>query len=240
MPYVLCPPIHIKLPGLWGEGAPFSSEVIYDITSTDLRHPPVHYNSYTIKPHSIPHIDAPGHIIPHGKTVDFFFHGKGMNSFFGETAVVKLTGEKWQRLETESKQWLWRISKNDLQEACYRIFSETKAPQKIFITAESAPITEYGFHDSQYILVLSEEAAQWLISIPGFNAFGTSWKSSDFEPSSRERPIHKILFSQAILFEQLKLDEVPEGIFWLSAFPLFLQGATESPVTPVLFRKDEL
>ncbi|MCB0346687.1 MAG: hypothetical protein KDD66_16345, partial [Bdellovibrionales bacterium] len=115
-----------------------------------------------------------------------------------------------------------------------------KIPEKLFLTAESAPLNELGMHDPNYILVLEPDAARYLTSFDKFNAYGTSWKSSDFEPGSRERPVHKILLKQALLFECLKLDHVPEGRYYLSAFALPLEGSSESPVTPVLYSAEEL
>jgi arylformamidase len=79
-----------------------------------------------------------------------------------------------------------------------------------------------------------------LISKEGFKLFGTSWKSSDYAPGSLDRPIHKTLFKKAIILENLKLDHVPEGIYFMNAFPLPLKGSSEAPVVPVLYRKEEL
>lgn len=236
MPHILSGPIHINLPGLWGEGAPYTTSIIYDIASGDL--PPVHYQSHTLKPHSIPHIDAPGHITQNAETVDKLFIGERRNSFFGSILVVSLEGSKWRKLEDQN--FLWEISKEDLQESVSKLTGKDSSPDKIIITPKNCPVTKDGFHDSSYVFVLSEDAANWLVRNPKFNALGTSWKSSDFKPQSKERPIHKILLKQAVLFEQLRLEGVPEGEYFFSAFPLYLNGATESPVTPVLFSKDEL
>lgn len=95
-------------------------------------------------------------------------------------------------------------------------------------------------HDPQFALTLSAEAAEWLASNPKFSAYGTSWKSTDFQPVSRERPIHKIFLKSAIIYECLELTGVPDGEYFLSAFPLPLKGATESLVCPVLFTFDEI
>lgn len=48
------------------------------------------------------------------------------------------------------------------------------------------------------------------------------------------------LFKQAIIFELLEVKNVPEGEYFFVGFPLLLENASESPVTPVLFSKDEL
>jgi arylformamidase len=67
-----------------------------------------------------------------------------------------------------------------------------------------------------------------------------TWKSSDYKPGSAERPIHKTLFKKAVILECLNLSEVPEGMYFLNAFPLRIEGASESPACPVLFTKNEL
>jgi len=240
MPYLLSAPIHTELPGLWGEGPPYQTELIYDIHSTQSTTPPVHYQAHTIKPHSIPHIDAPGHITPDGLTVDKCVQGDRQRCFYGPAVVVKLRNRAWIKLGEDSNLWLWRVGQQELQSEIARVTGSTGVPSKLLLSAQDAPLTADGFHDSNHILVLSEDAARWLISSSNFSAYGTSWKSSDFQPGSRERPIHKILFERAILFEHLKLDHVPEGRYFFSAFPLILQGATESPVTAALFTRDEV
>lgn len=237
MPYVLSGPIHTKLPGLWGEGAPYTAEIIYDIASEDTKKPPVHYLSHTIKPHSISHIDAPGHIVKEGDTVDALFENQ-RTSFYGPATVIRLERDRWERHSEDL--WLWEITREELQDRIKKVTGQDAPPDKVFLYPDKCPLTQDGFHDSRYVFVLSEEAARWLVSSPTFNALGTSWKSSDFKPGSRERPIHKILLSQAVLFEQLVLFGVPEGEYFFSGFPLNLFGATESPVTPVLFTMDEL
>lgn len=236
MPHILSGPIHVDLPGLWGEGAPYSTTIIYDIASGDF--PPVHYQSHTLKPHSIPHIDAPGHIIENAETVEKLFQSERQKSFYGPVLVISLEGNNWKKID--DKNFLWEVSKEELQSKVKKLSGKEYPSDKLIITPKDCPLTKDGFHDSSYVFVLSEAAAKWLVSNPNFNALGTSWKSSDFKPGSRERPIHKILLKQAVLFEQLKLAGVPEGEYFFSAFPLYLKDATESPVTPVLFSKDEL
>ena len=240
MPYVLSAPIHHKLPGLWGEGTPYESKIIYDIRSDLPATPPVHYEAHTLKPHSIPHIDAPGHIIAGGLTVEQCFNDRHIGCFYGSATVVKLRGSKWNKIANDPSQQLWRVELSELKSEIKRVTGSESVPRKLLLTADHAPLTPDGFHDSRFILVLTREAAEWLVSSSQFSAYGTSWKSSDFEPGSRERPIHKILFQRALLFEHLKLDHVPEGIYFFCAFPLLLSGATESPVTPVLFTPEEL
>ncbi len=224
MPFILSGLVHTRLQGLFGEGAPYSTEVIYNFESG----PPVRYSSHTLKPHSIPHIDAPSHILKDGKTIDELF--KSPELFYGKVTVLKLEGNNWRPLG--NGQYLWEIKREEIDLSV--------PPERLFIYPSSAPLTKDGYQDSNYISVLSIEAAEWLVSDGNFKAFGTSWKSSDYQPESRERPVHKILLSSAVLFEQLKLHHVPQGEYFLCGFPLCLEGASESPLTPVLFSKEEL
>ncbi|WKZ57677.1 MAG: hypothetical protein QY326_03150 [Bdellovibrionota bacterium] len=239
MPYILSPCIPVGVPGLFGEGPAYERSVLYDIHSNDPAHPPVNYGMHSLRPHSIPHVDFPAHIIEDAATAEWFFQERTMRSFYGPVLVVQLQGGKWVDSERAAGSSVWRISEQELRSAVQRVSGSAEVPEKLFITARDVPRTKHGFHDSRFVLVLSESAAHWLASNPRFNAFGTSWKSSDFEPASRNRPVHRILLRQALLFEQLKLDHVPEGQYFLSAFPLPLEGASESPCTPVLFEKSD-
>ncbi|MBC7385817.1 MAG: hypothetical protein H7301_06610, partial [Cryobacterium sp.] len=82
MPYFLAPPIRKKDPALWGEGSPYSSEVIYDICSGNPVDPPTHYESHQLKPHSVCHFDAPGHIHADGLKIDGLYE-KDPTLFYG-------------------------------------------------------------------------------------------------------------------------------------------------------------
>ncbi len=239
MPYILSPIVSKSFKGLWGEGCPYESSVIYDIHQQSEKSPPIHYESHTLKPHSLPHLDAPGHIFENGKTVDSYFREKNFSAFYGKVTVVRLKGNKYQALESNPALSVWRVSQSELKEAVLRISS--KAPSRILLTSEEYPEDENGNHDSSKVLVLTESAANWLIEAnPKFCLYGTSWKSTDFQPNSKERPIHKIIFNHdAAIFECLDLKSVPEGIYYWFAFPLPLEGATESPVCPVLLTESE-
>ncbi|MCB0353624.1 MAG: hypothetical protein KDD64_08875 [Bdellovibrionales bacterium] len=239
MPYILSGMIRSEMPGLWGEGSAYSRESVYRLSDTGG--PPVNYDRHTLGPHSIPHVDAPLHILHEGESVSECMNSaKWSHSFFGPTLVVRLQGDRFSDFEGGGNTKLWRINREELQEGILRASGCDRVPEKLILTADAAPVDEWGFCDPNYVLVLDEEAAEFLVSSPAFNAYGTSWKSTDFQPGSRERPIHKILFRQALLFEYLKLVDVPEGEYFLSAFPLFLENASESPLTPVLFSRGEI
>jgi len=233
MPYVLSGIVSLEWPGLWGEGHPYERTSLIDITANDPKLPPVNYDLHQLKPHSIPHVDLPKHVLADGQTLESYFSGPGASSFFGPVTVLSLSNGEWEK-KGDNK--VWRVTRERLELEVERL---GKRPNKLFVTPSEAPTAAAGYHDPTWVFVLTAEAAEYLVENPQFNAFGTSWKSSDFEPGSRERPVHKLLLQQAVLYECLKLHHVPAGEYFLSGFPLALAGASESPVTPVLFEREE-
>jgi arylformamidase len=234
MPYILSPIISLNTEALWGEGPPYTKQEIYKIEENKL--PPVNYSSYTIKPHSLTHVESSKHTHSSGETIDSTY--KNPNYYFGKVVVLKLKGDLYKLINKELSIFHWEVTTEQIQQELKRL--NITQFNKIIITTENTLINKDGFHNPNYVLTLSQSAADYLISIPNFNLYGTSWKSSDYSPNSKERPIHKTLFKKAIILECLKLDHVPEGEYFLVAFPLPLEGASESPVVPVLFSKNEI
>ncbi|HEY9720533.1 MAG TPA: cyclase family protein [Oscillatoriaceae cyanobacterium] len=237
MPYVLSPLIHAGLPALWREGAPYQAETIY---ASGPDEPPIWYSAHTLRPHSLPHLDAPAHTQPGGRTVEAYFEEGPRRSLYGPALVVKLTSPEWQPVPGARDAFHWEVGVEALQPAVHRLTGEEFPPDKLLLTLADLPRDAQRQHDPRFALTLSREAAGWLLSNPNFNAYGTSYKSTDFQPGRRERPIHQALFTQAAIFECLDLAAVPEGRYFLVAFPLPLAGASESPVCPVLFEREEL
>jgi kynurenine formamidase len=235
MPYIISPVIDTDVPGLWAEGSAYSRETIYDLCSPDPQSPPVNYSSHLLKPHSICHFDAPSHIIPDGATIDRLIEASP-EVFYGPTVVVRLKDPKFLPHSRASSILHWEISLRELISNLRRI--KIDRVEKILITFEGAEKNFY--QDSHRALTLSEEAARWLKHDKNVNLFGTVWKSTDFQPGLRERPIHKIFFENGSVLECLNLSEVPEGNYFLSAFPLYLKSSSESPVCPVLFSENEI
>ncbi len=213
--------------GMWFEGAPYESEHIYQIN--DSTHPPVNYAKHIIKPHSLTHAEAPAHTIEGGKTIDMFFND--ISNFVGKSLLIKLKGDQYKKVSSDSSIFHWEITKDEL---LFELNKYNDIPGKILITTQFCPRIESGFHDPNYVLTLSQQAADLLISLPNFHMYGTSWKSSDFKPGSIDRPIHNTIFTKAYIVENLILSSVPEGIYNYVGIPLNLEGASESPVTPIL------
>ena len=229
MPYILSPLIKENMTPLWFEGSPYEKENIYKIA--DNKMPPINYDKHILKPHSLTHAESEKHICLNGKSIDQYFSS---DSFFGKCHVIKLRGNNYKKID--SNIYHWEITENELLEEIKNI----PHLSKIIISTEFYPKNIDGFHDPNYVLTLSSSAANYLASLPDFNLYGTSWKSSDYMPGKKERPIHKTLFTKAIILECLDLENVPAGEYFLSAFPLRLENASESPLTPVLFTKHEI
>lgn len=231
--------IRKNAPALWGEGTPYETQVIYDIASDDPKKPPVHYEAHILKPHSIAHIDAPAHTIKNGAKITDFFSAEKSGTFFGPIVVVKLKGNHYQPI-SGTPNFHWEVSLSQLKQGIQEAAGKDLRPEKLLLTTDPYPGNGDGQQDPAYALTLSIEAANWLASFSKFNFYGTSWKSTDFQPGRRERPIHQILFEKGVVCECLALKEVPAGQYLLVGFPLPLENSSESPVCPVLFEKDEL
>lgn len=230
MAYYIGQTINEAIPPLWGEERAFLKKNLFSIEPNKL--PPVNYDSFIMNSHSLTHIEAESHVVKSGKNLDFYFND--LSYFIGPSLVVKLKGNRYVQLEN-GKTWHWEVSKNELQSEMNRVLGNRSFPGKILLTTENYPVTSYGYHDPDYVLTLSQEAADYLISLHGFNLYGTTWKSSDYKPGSLERPIHKTLFKKAVILECLDLSKVPEGVYQLNAVPLKIEGASESPASPILY-----
>jgi len=236
MPYVLSPLIRPDAPGLWAEGAPYRVEPVYDMANP--AHPPVRYGAHRLAPHSLPHADAPSHILEDGEDIDTYFSPARIGNLFGPVLLLKLRDPVWRDAAGGQKHCL--VDSSLLHSEILRVTGNNTAPDKLILSLAELPQTAAGQHDPAYALTLSEDAAEWLLAHPSFNAYLTSWKSTDFAPGSRARPIHRLLLPRAAVFECLDVRDVPEGRYYLSAFPLPLAGASESPVCPVLFTPAEM
>lgn len=239
MPYFISPPVRRNQKGLWMEGEAYQVESIIDIKKDDPTKPPVNYEKHILKPHSICHIESPLHILKEGGTVDSYFTPEKSKALWGKALVIKLKGNNFKPTDRAPNHWHWQVTKNELIHAVEKILGSGKMPEKLLLAAEDTPLDEYMQHNQSYVLTLTSDAANWLTSNPKFNMYGTTWKSTDFEPGSRERPIHKIILKQAAIFELLDLTSVPEGEYFFVGSPLRLEGASESPASPMLFKKDE-
>jgi arylformamidase len=233
-PYILSPVIEEDSEGLWGEGSPYKRNSIYKIQNEKL--PSVNYDEHILKPHSLPHVEGSMHTQEDGYTVDYYFN-KMPQCFYGDCVLLNFSNPNFVSVNQENTIFHWEITKKELVDKIITVVGENCKFNKIAITIDDLilPKNSKNLHDPNYVVTLSVEAADFLISMDGFNAFLTSWKSSDFMPGKKERPVHDILFKKAVIFECLTFIGVPEGRYFLRAFPLPLKNASESPCCPVFF-----
>lgn len=217
--------------GMWLEGAPYEKESIYKIEGKSLA--PVNYDIHKIKSHSLTHAESSKHTQKDGFGIEHYF--KRPEFFWGKARLVRLKGDFYKLVDEQSQIYHWEVSKVELQNAL-----DNQVPDKLLLTTDNYPKGEgTPFHDPSYVLTLSQEAADWLVASKNFHFYGTSWKSSDFKPGKLERPIHDTLFKKAIIMECLDLEKIPEGEYFFVGVPLPLWGASEAPVSPMLFTKEE-
>ncbi|MFZ4714441.1 MAG: hypothetical protein ACOYL6_12035 [Bacteriovoracaceae bacterium] len=237
MIYVLSPIIYEKLNGLWFEGAPYKRETIYEIKKEGS--PPVNYSQYTLKPHSLPHIESPLHVNDASASIDHYFKKQTFDFFHGKCLLLKLKNTKFKETET-SGIFHWEITRDELKNHIYHLMGENYIIEKIALTIcdEELPLNEFGGHDPNFVITLSIEAANYLSEQVSYNAYLTSWKSSDFQPGKKDRPIHNILFKKGLIYECLNFRNIPEGEYYFVGFPLPLENASESPCCPIFFSKD--
>jgi len=222
-----------KLPGLWNEGSPFESSQIYTIEENKM--PPVNYDSFTIKSHSITHCESLKHVDNNGKSLaDIIITNP--DYFYGDCLVLKFENN-YKQIDEDLYQKVIDIEEFEKKINSLEI---NIIPKKILITTENYPINDFNYHKENFILILSDELANHLVEKYSVHLFGTSWKSADYKPGSKERPVHKVLLQNGVIFELLNLQNVPEGNYFFTGFPLLIENTSESPVSPILFSYKEL
>jgi len=216
---------------MWNEGEPYKKENIYSKLEGVL--PPVNYDKHIFKPHSITHCESPRHTSNSGSTLDIIFQNYP-EYFVGDCFVLKFEANY---IQINQNEYCHLVTKEELESKISPLLKNGEIIQKVLMTTKDYPTDNNGYHKSNYILVLDTNAAQYLSDLPGFHLFGTSWKSTDYQPGKFERPIHDILFQKAVIIELLNLNNVPEGKYYFSGIPLFIEDSVESPVTPILITK---
>ncbi|MBX3044285.1 MAG: hypothetical protein KIT33_11705 [Candidatus Kapabacteria bacterium] len=223
--------ISSELPGLWKEGSPYSIKNIYSKKPGKL--PPVNYDEHSFKPHSLTHSESGKHTDNSGLTLDVLIE-QYPEYFFGQ--CLHIAFEKDYRVISENN-FLCEITEVDI-DSKIKSLGINKIPGKILISNKNSPVNKFGYHLENYVFVLDESGAEYLCNIEKFHLFGTTWKSTDYNPGEYERPIHEKIFQKGIIFELLNLHNVPEGEYIFSGMPLWLENASESPCTPILISGD--
>jgi arylformamidase len=160
--------------------------------------------------HTGTHVDAPYHLREDGARVGAL----PLDLFMGPTLLLDARGT-----DVIDSHWL----KPRLTPGCTRLLLRTGA---------------WGVDDSfpTHWIPLSEDAAVLLVR-SGIRLLGTDAPSPD-AAGSNDLPVHRTLLEDDIaIVENLLLDEAPEGVHQLIAFPLRLAEADASPLRAVLVER---
>lgn len=156
------------------------------------------------------HIDAPGHILEAGETLDQF----KVDKFFGRGCKIDFPDDKAKKIDLP----FVRKHKDMLEKSDFVLFNTGW---------NSLWNKEEYFKDYP---TLTADAAEWLC---GFAIKGIGFDTISADCcNSANLPIHKILLShKKIIIENLtNLNPVPQSGFYFSCAPLKITGADGSPV----------
>lgn len=169
----------------------------------------------TLFSHTGTHIDAPAHLIEGGRSLDAF----PVDHYYGRAVVVETTGEG-----------NGIIGMRDLQP---RLEGLEQADFLLIRTGWSRFWgTDRYFADYP---VLNIEAAE---TLAGLGLKGVGFDAISPDPiDSRELPVHRVLMrAELLIIENLTgLEQLPEGPFMFSCFPLAFEDADGSPVRAVAY-----
>lgn len=169
-------------------------------------------SSITTTLHLGSHTDAPCHYGVNSPGMDQV----NLDYYWGKAQVIHISG-KPERILPE------------------HVSREIQAPRLLFRT-ESFP-DPYNWNSD--FSALSPELIYWAAK-KGVILFGIDTPSVDPESSKKLESHQALLKTQTAVLEGIVLDEVPEGLYILSALPLKLKDADASPVRAILWDKAEL
>ncbi|MGG1661617.1 cyclase family protein [Brevibacillus sp. NRS-1366] len=157
--------------------------------------------------HTGTHVDAPLHMVTGGETMEAI----PVDKLVGTCKVLDLTHVKD------------RITRAELE--CLDI------AQDDFVLLKTKNSFEEAF--SFTFVFLASDGAQYLAEI-GVRGVGTD--ALGIERNQEDHPTHKILFAgNVIVMEGLRLQEVPQGEYFMVAAPLKLVGTDAAPARVLLF-----
>lgn len=164
----------------------------------------------TIDLHTGTHIDAPLHFVPGGQTIDTF----DPSLFLRTCRVLDLTCA------------VGKITRSDL------LTKDIKEGDFVLLKTSNSFDDPNQFNPD--FVFLASDGAEYLIekkiSGVGIDALG-------IERSQPGHETHKLLLAAGIpIIEGLRLAEVPEGEYMMSALPLKIQGGEAAPARVVLWK----
>ncbi len=162
--------------------------------------------------HTGTHMDAPLHMMNDGETIETI----SLDQIVGSCKVLDLT------------QVVDGISKDDL------LSKDIVKDDFLLFKTKNSSDDSFNFE----FIYLKEDGAKYLAELEirgvGIDALGV-------ERSQEGHPTHKALFSKKIVvIEGLRLEEVPEGEYFMVAAPLKLTGVDASPARVLLFEGIEI
>lgn len=167
----------------------------------------------TFYSHTGTHMDAPAHLIKGGKYLDQY----DISRFYGSAIVVHLELNEDKSIDLG----VLNPVENQLKNIDFLLIH--------------TGWSRYWGTDDYFanFPVLTPEAAEWMAGI-GLKGIGFDVISAD-SADTRTYPIHKILLgSDMVIVENLaNLDQLHEGAFEFSCFPLHFQQADGSPIRAV-------
>jgi arylformamidase len=161
--------------------------------------------------HTATHIDSPLHFIRNGASIDRI----ELVRFCGRCRVFDSTGKKY-------------ISADDISG-----LNIEKDDAVLFKTDNSRLTLEMPF-ECEFVYV-DASAAEYLAE-KGIKALGIDYLSIDKYRSPGHKAHHILLQKGIILIEGLDLSLADEGEYFITYFPLKIEGAEASPVRAVLMR----
>ncbi|GEN55855.1 kynurenine formamidase [Halolactibacillus alkaliphilus] len=199
--------IDITMP-LINEGAvwPGDTPFHFKLSATMKETNAVNIGEMSLSLHNGTHMDAPFHYDEHGATIDQVNLSIGI----GRCQIIDVTH-------------LEKVTESDL-----KCFDFNNTPRVLFHMLDRAPT----IFPEQFPL-LTEDAVNYL-SKQGVKLIGTDAPSVD-EVTSKTLPIHQALHaSNMTIIENLFLNHVAPGVYWLYAVPLKIIGADASPIRAIL------
>jgi arylformamidase len=207
------PPIDITRPLHRGMPVwPGDTPFVQEWTQRISRSESCNTSAITLSTHAGTHVDAPLHVLHDGEPIARC----SIDRFIGPARVVHVLGVPV--LDAE-------LIRRVLPEALERVLFRTGC----WTGMEGFP---------RHFPALTREAAHLLVDA-GVRLVGTDAPSVD-EVCAETLPAHRVLLAAGIpIIENLLLDQVSEGEYWLVALPLRLESGDASPVRAVLFANGE-
>ncbi|WP_289142367.1 cyclase family protein [uncultured Brevibacillus sp.] len=159
--------------------------------------------------HTGTHVDAPLHMVTNGETMESI----PLDKLVGMCKVLDLTHLEEQITRADLEQL--ELQKND------------------FVLFKTKNSFEEAF--SFTFVYLAEDGADYLVQL-GVRGIGTD--ALGIERNQEGHPTHKKLFAgNVIVMEGLRLQEVPQGEYFMVAAPLKLIGTDAAPARVLLFEE---